>query len=59
MVNFKNTITINRLLKNGLPPVVLQMLLQNTANKLDVVCQQAVEDERKQAEEKGKGETNE
>lgn len=52
------TILVNKLIQNGLPPVVLQMILVNTANKMNSVCQQAIEEEKivegdKEIHEKG------
>lgn len=50
ILNAKNTLakTINSVLKEGIPPVVVSMIVEGLYNELDVLVKQTVEKEQEQ-----------
>lgn len=50
ILNAKNTLaeTINSVLKEGIPPVIVSMIVEGLYNELDVLVKQTVEKEQEQ-----------
>jgi len=50
ILNAKNTLaeTINSVLKEGIPPVVVSMIVEGLYNELDVLVKQTIEKEQEQ-----------
>lgn len=53
ILNAKNTLaeTINNILKEGIPPVVVSMIVEGLYNELDILVKKTCEQEAKQLEE--------
>lgn len=60
ILNAKNTLaeTINNILKDGVPPVVVSMIVEGLYNELDVLVKQTVEKEQEQFQSKKELEDN-
>lgn len=60
ILNAKNTLaeTINNILKDGVPPVVVSMIVEGLYNELDVLVKQTVEKEQEQFQNKKELEDN-
>lgn len=60
ILNAKNTLaeTINNILKDGVPPVVVSMIVECLYNELDVLVKQTVEKEQEQFQSKKELEDN-
>ena len=50
ILNAKNTLaeTINSVLKEGIPPVVVSMIVEGLYNELDILVKQTIEKEQEQ-----------
>lgn len=60
ILNAKNTLaeTINNILKDGVPPVVVSMIVEGLYNELDILVKQTVEKEQEQFQSKKELEDN-
>ena len=60
ILNAKDTLaeTINNILKDGVPPVVVLMIVEGLYNELDVLVKQTVEKEQEQFQSKKELEDN-
>lgn len=60
ILNAKNTLaeTINNILKDGVPPVVVSMIVEGLYNELDILVKQTVEKEQEQFQNKKELEDN-
>lgn len=60
ILNAKDTLaeTINNILKDGVPPVVVSMIVEGLYNELDILVKQTVEKEQEQFQSKKELEDN-
>ena len=60
ILNAKNTLaeTINNILKDGVPPIVVSMIVEGLYNELDILVKQTVEKEQEQFQSKKELEDN-
>lgn len=60
ILNAKNTLaeTINSVLKEGIPPVVVSMIVEGLYNELDVLVKQTIEKEQEQIKTQKEAEQN-
>lgn len=54
ILNAKDTLaeTINNILKDGVPPIVVSMIVEGLYNELDILVKQTVEKEQEQFQSK-------
>lgn len=60
ILNAKDTLaeTINNILKDGVPPIVVSMIVEGLYNELDILVKQTVEKEQEQFQSKKELEDN-
>lgn len=60
ILNAKDTLaeTINNILKEGVPPIVVSMIVEGLYNELDILVKQTVEKEQEQFQRKKELEDN-
>lgn len=60
ILNAKDTLaeTINNILKDGVPPIVVSMIVEGLYNELDILVKQTVEKEQEQFQRKKELEDN-
>lgn len=60
ILNAKETLaeTINNILKDGVPPIVVSMIVEGLYNELDILVKQTVEKEQEQFQSKKELEDN-
>lgn len=60
ILNAKNTLaeTINSVLKEGIPPVVISMIVEGLYNELDILVKQTIEKEQEQIQTQKEAEQN-
>lgn len=60
ILNAKNTLaeTINSVLKEGIPPVVVSMIVEGLYNELDILVKQTIEKEQEQIQTQKEAEQN-
>ena len=60
ILNAKNTFaeTINSVLKEGIPPVVVSMIVEGLYNELDILVKQTIEKEQEQIQTQKEAEQN-